>query len=285
MNIEFTFEYPHTPWAGFHVFKKYYDYFVKKNKKIKVDYINSSKHFNGNPSGPYAAQTMVIKNKDNGKYLVVSYWDRPEEITWDGNGWDNQNCVEIVTSAGFNPHPKFQPFSYLPYFMSYDTLSLNALKISEKKKNNLVFRGYLYAERYNLSQVGLIDINDKKIFPETNYFQDLTNNKICLSLNGAGQICNRDMEILGAKSVLLREELTSKFYNELIPNYHYVTYEHSSDAETQSKIILEKFFEITKDKKLMRKIAENGYKWYQKNATVESNFKILKKIINIQKLD
>jgi hypothetical protein len=93
------------------------------------------------------------------------------------------------------------------------------------------------------------------------------------------------MEILGARSVLLREELTSKFYNELIPNYHYVTYEHSSDAETQSKIILEKFSEITKDKKLMRKIAENGYKWYQKNATVESNFKILKKIINIQKLD
>jgi hypothetical protein len=181
MNIEFTFEYPHTPWAGFHVFRKYYDYFIKKNKKIKVDYINSSKHFNGNPSGPYAAQTMVIKNKDNGKYLVVTYWDRPDEITWDGNGWDDNNCVEIITSAGFIQHPKFQPFSYLPYFMSYDTLSLDALKISEKKKNDLVFRGYLYAERYNLSQVGLIDINDKKIFPETNYFQDLTNNKICLS--------------------------------------------------------------------------------------------------------
>jgi hypothetical protein len=228
---------------------------------------------------------MVVKNKDNGKYLVVSYWDRPDEITWDGNGWDNKNCVEIITSAGFMQHPKFQPFTYLPYNMSYDTLSINALKMTEKTKNDLVFRGYLYAERYSLAQVGLLDVNDKKIFPETDYFQDLTNNKICLSLNGAGQICNRDMEILGARSVLLREELTSKFHNELIPNYHYVTYEHSSDAETQSKIILEKFSEITKDKKLMRKIAENGYKWYQKNATVDSNFKILKKIINIQKLD
>lgn len=285
MRLEFTFEYPHTGWAGFHVFRQYYDYFVENNKKIKVDYINSSKHFNGNPSGPYAAQTMVIKNKDNGKYFVISYWDRPDEITWDDNGWDNKNCVEIITSSGFITHPKFQPFTYLPYNLSYDTLSLNALNMSEKTKNDLVFRGYLYGERYKLSQVGLLDINDQKITPDTNYFQDLTNNKICLSLNGAGQICNRDMEILGARSVLLRQELTSKFYNEIIPNYHYITYEHNSDAETQSKIILEKFTEISKDKRLLKRVAENGYKWYKKNATVESNVQILKKIINIQKLD
>lgn len=284
MNIEFTFEYPHTSWAVLHVFRQYYDYFVKKNKKIKVDYINSSKHFNGNPSGPYSAQNMVIKNKDNGKYLVISYWDRPDEITWDGNGWDDKNCVEIITSAGFVRHPKFQPFSYLPYNVSYEDLSLNALNMTEKTKNELVFRGYLYGERYNLSQMGLLNINDQKIFPEINYFQDLTNNKICLSLNGAGQICNRDIEILGARSVLLRQELTSKFYNELIPNYHYITYEHSSDAETQSKIILEKFIEIGKNKRLINKVAENGYKWYKKNATVDSNTKILKKIINIEKL-
>ena len=284
MNIEFTFEYPHTSWAVLHVFRQYYDYFTNKHKKFKVDYVNSSKHFNGNPSGPYAAQTMVIKNKSNGKYLVVTYWDRPDELTWDGNGWDNQNCVGIITSAGFVRHENFLPFSYLPYYTTYETLSMNALKMSEKTKNELVFRGYLYGDRLNLSNVGKIEINDKKIFPETNYFQDLTNNKICLSLNGAGQICNRDMEILGARSVLLRQELTSKFYNELIPNYHYITYEYNPDAKIQSEIISEKFCEISKDKKLMRQTAENGYKWFQKNATVDSNFKILKKVIDIKKL-
>lgn len=285
MNIEFTFEWPHTQWAVLHVFKNYYESFIKKNKKIKTTYVNSSKFYDGNPSGPYSAQSMVIKNLDNQKYMVVTYWDRPEELRHDGNKWDNKNCVSIITSAGYNSRDKiFKPFTYLPYNFSYETISKTAKKFSFKEKNELFFRGYLYGQRFQLSEINLINVTDKKIFPETSYFDELTNNKICLSLNGAGQICNRDIEILGSRSVLFREELTSNFYNELIPNHHYITYEHNDDPKIQSEIILDKFNEVKNNKKLLRFIGENGYKWFNTNCTVNSNVKLLNKIIDINEL-
>ena len=68
--------------------------------------------------------------------------------------------------------------------------------------------------------------------------------KICLSLNGAGEICNRDMEILASGSILFRPELNQKFHEELIPDYHYVTFDIHADANTQADIIIYKFNSI-----------------------------------------
>jgi len=285
MNIEFTFEWPHTQWSVLHVFKEYYESFIKKNKRINTTYVSSSNFYDGNPAGPFSAQSMIIKNIDTKKYIVVTYWDRPEELRHDGNGWDNKNCVSIITSAGYNSVGDiYKPFTYLPYTLTYESLINTAKKFSFKKNNELSFRGYLYGQRYYLAELNLINITDKKTFPETNYFEELTNNKICLSLNGAGQICNRDVEILGSRSVLFREKLTSNFYNELRPDYHYLTYEHNDDPKIQSEIILNRFDEIKNNKKLLRFIGENGYKWYKNNCTIQSNVKILNKIININQL-
>jgi hypothetical protein len=284
MRLEFRFENPHTDWAVLHVFKKYYEQFINENPNIICSYVNSSKFYDGNPSGIYSAQLMTITNLDTKKYLIISYWDRPIEMTWDGNGWDTKNRVELISSSGAKPEMNFTPYSYLPYSIVFEDLSLKSKKMDEKEKNELEFRGFLYNERLSLSKIGDINISDKKIFPFETYFDDLTNNKICLSLNGAGEICNRDIEILSARSALLRPELKLQFHNKLIPNYHYISFEMDNDPIILNKIILDRYYEVKDDVEFLKYISENGYQWYLENGTIDSDVKILKEIIDINKL-
>ena len=283
MRLEFRFENPHTDWSVLHVFKKYYEHFLTENPHIECSYINSSQFFNGNPSGIYSAQIMTITNLDTKKYLIVSYWDRPIELTWSGNGWDTEYCVEIISSSGTIPEMNFTPYTYLPYSTVFDNFSLYSKKINDKEKNELNFRGFLYNERLLLSKIGDIKITNQKITPEK-YFEDLTNNKICLSLNGAGEICNRDIEILSARSALLRPKLNLQFHNEFIPNHHYISFEMDDDPIVLNKIILDRYNEVKDDIEFLMYVSENGYKWYLENGTISSNVRLLKEIIKINKL-
>lgn len=284
MEIEFKFENPTHNWSILFVFKKYYEDFIQNNPSIKTTYINSGLFEDRSPCGVNSAHVLTIKNKNNGKYLLVSYWDRSEDFFLEQNGWDVDNCVEVITSSGVKPEHKVTPFSYLPYTKQFDKLSLNAKQMSDKHENKLFFRGYLYGERLSLKETGLIEITDKKIFPYQSYFEELTNNKVCLSLNGAGEICNRDLEILSARSVLLRPKLFGKFHNDFRDGYHYISFEESSNPKIQSQIIIDKFNEISNDDELLSTVSENGYKWFQENGTINSNVELLKKIIDIKKL-
>jgi hypothetical protein len=131
--------------------------------------------------------------------------------------------------------------------------------------------------------LGVIRLDDNKI-PITDYLMELDNTKISLSLNGAGEICNRDIEILSMKSVLLRPKLTQTFHNGLIDGVHYIGFEYNDDPKLQTDIILKKFNEIKDNENLLKNISENGYKWYLNNGTIKSNVNILEKIVDINLL-
>jgi hypothetical protein len=284
MIIEFKFEYPLYNWSVLHVFKNYFDYFQKENNDLNIKYIDSRNFTERFQGGTNSAHIMTIKNVLNGKYLIVSYWDKIDDFFYQNNGWDVKNCVEIITSSGTNEKRNYVPFSYLTYTKEFEYFSMKAKKNDEKLTNNLFFRGYLYGTRLELKNFGVIDISNEKTEPYEKYFNELTNNKICLSLNGAGEICNRDMEILSARSVLLRPLLNTKFHNELIPNYHYIPFKIDPNPKIQSEIIINKFNEIKNDDELLNFVSENGYKWFLENGTIDKNVEILKQIINIDLL-
>ena len=282
MNIQVSYEYPHTSWSVFNVFHLYYQHLTETRKDINFIYVNSSKLFNGNPSSYYSPHLMTIKNLDNGKYIVISYWDKAEELKGTGHGWEDENRVQLVTSSGIHSDLVFTPFTYICYSTLYDELIKGAKSISEKQDDSLSFRGFLYGDRFNLLKTNKIKLTSQKIFPEKNYFEELTNTKVCLSLNGVAEICNRDMEILSAKSVLLRPKLNQKFHNELIDGYHYVGFEYDSDPVRQSDIILDKFNEIINNDDFLNFISKNGYEWFLNNGTINSNVRILTEVINLE---
>ena len=284
MRLEFRFEGPHTDWSVLHVFDKFYKQFINENPHIECSYVSSGMFYNGNPSGIYSAQIMTITNLDTKKYLIVSYWDKAIELTWEWNGWEPKNMVELISSSGTKPEMNFTPYTYLPYSIIFDNLSKNSKKIEEKENNELGFRGFLYNERLSLSKIGDIKITNEKLFPIERYYEELNNNKICLSLNGAGEICNRDIEVLSSRSALLRPKLDLQFHNKLIPDYHYISFEMDDDPIILNKIILDRYNQVKDDIEFLKFISENGYQWYLENGTVDSNVRILKEIIDINKL-
>jgi hypothetical protein len=283
MKLQFSFEGGDSSWSVKNVFNRYYNNFLSSHKNHDVIFLDSSQFYDGNPSNFFSPHIMVIKNLDNEKYMIVSYWDRAIDLTFSSNGWNQENCVELFTSSGVFDDIKYTPISYVPYRTDFEILSKNSKDVLKKEHTELFFRGKLYGEREKLFKTNKIKILSD-IIDITEYFNELNSNRISLSLNGAAEICNRDIEILSSKSVLLRLELKQKFYNPLIPNFHYVSYEYNEDPLIQSQIIIDRFNEIKNDIDFLKNVSENGFKWYSENGTIDRNVFILHKLINTEKL-
>jgi hypothetical protein len=231
----------------------------------------------GSPNSPHI---MTIKNIETKKYFVVSYWDYASDILNPVHGWDVDNMVGFFTSSGTHMDLGSTPLSYMAYSVDFEEFSKTRVLFDNKPNNELSFRGFLYGIRKSLSELNEINITQEKLDP-IDYYNELTNNKICLSLNGVAEICHRDIEILSAGSVLLRPLLKQKFHNELIPNVHYIPFDESFDPAEQMEIIKEKYNEIKDNDDLLREVSKNGYQWYRENGTPQSNVDILKNILNI----
>lgn len=273
--IEVTYQKPNgVTWSVTNMYDKFFNYLSEKYKCVHnpptcVGY--------GTPNSPHH---MTIKNLETNKYFVVSYWDYTGDIYNTTYGWDVDNMVELFTSSGVHYDFKHTPFSYMAYSTDFEEYSKNIIPFDEKPNNELMFRGFLHGMRKRLNLLNEIPMTEERISP-FDYFMELTNNKICLSLNGVGEICNRDMEILSSGSVLLRPLLRQRFHNELIPNVHYIPFEISFDPVEQMKIIKEKYNEIKDNNQLLKEIAKNGHEWYMNNGTTQANVDILKNILNI----
>ena len=284
MKLQISYQYPFTHWSVFNVFNGFYNKMVNKYKTIDFTYVDSGKLYDGNPCSYYSPHVMTIKNLENDKYILISYWDRVEELSYEVHGWDDKKRVQLITSSGVHSDIKYTPLSYICYSSTFENLHINAKPMNKKEYNELFFKGFLYGSRHSLSLTNKINITNHKTFPDEVYFNELTNNRICLSLNGAGEICNRDMEILSCRSVLFRPKLNQKFHNELIPDFHYLTFDISDDPNEQADIILKKFNEVKDDIKFLKSISDNGYKWFKKNGTIQSNIDILNKVVNLNLL-
>lgn len=290
MKLDVAYEFPHTDWNVALI----YDNVAKKLEKTfsYIRRIDSGPKSTGNPCNFYSPHMMTIKNSKTENYIVVSYWDRAQELFYGTCGWDVSKCKAIYTSSGvwgqaLDLSKRYNipiiPISYSQYRTSYDTMAQNSIPVEEKPNCDLLFRGFLYGDRKNLSNILKEYITHIKL-DSIDYYKELQNNKINLSLNGAAEICNRDIEILGARSVLLRPKLTQNFKNDLVDGIHYVGFEYSANEKEQAQIILETFQNLKNSPKKIKEISENGYKWYLENGSAEKNAEIIISQLDISKL-
>lgn len=251
------------------------------------------------PCWMFGHHWMVIENPETKKFFVMSYWDNlgcavgREHI-------QPSNWSEVFTSSGVhNSGIKYTPFSYLlpelkseSIIKNYENIKNEDRKIPEK----LSFRGLLYGFRkhlFNDNRFNIINKNINHLIYE-DYISELNDNAINLSLNGAGEICYRDMEVLGVGSALFREKLTLKFDEDLIPDYHYISYDLSSIKdkrgnlktyyEMSADIIHKRFLDVKDDTDYINEVARNGKEWYERNVPINQHGIIAKKLIKLEKL-
>ena len=315
-KLQFYFEQPHTEWFLCHFFKAVSDSLVEDNKDIEFEFFNSGSLSpnSRDPNTINSAHMMTIKNPENNKYIVTSFWDK-NIILFNKHIWDIDNCVQVITSSGLNrqefennkthrdPHMVYPDFDYIYTPFTYNVYSLRVARLIEEVfsnrsydnlKNETVFRGYLYMERKFLNDVFTNNEQIKVLdrIEDVDYLIEQTNNICALSLNGAGEICNRDIELFGIGMPVMRLDLNVEFQNKLIPDYHYISlgkcgFEHSRTLIDYNELkdrIVEKYNYILKNKEEATQIGQNARKWYLENCTLDSMVKLFKSIVKLERL-
>ena len=251
---------------------------------------------------------LYLLNPETKKYFLFSFWDRLEDIVDEKlttvTGWDTENIVEIFTSCGVTSLIWDQLIPalddvYTPWCYTYNNprfhRGLDAYKNMPKQfiPSKPTFNGAVYTFREYLTTDSRFNVSSD-ILEEEDYYTWLASNKINFNLNGAGEVCHRDMEILAVKSALFREKINSKFHNELIPDYHYISVDCSDLKRTdlyegfykaKADRILDRYNEVIKDPEYLEFVANNGHQWWLENSKIDSIANISKELINIEKLN
>jgi hypothetical protein len=281
--LNFSFQPPFNGWGFTSIYQKLFD---ALKDVYDIQYSDHTLYDNNYPhtTGPHH---LIISNENTKRYKLCTYWDRAIEVLNDDCGWDNQNCLGIYSAIDSGISSKLIPTSYCCMNKDIESKIQKIEKCFENKKNyDLIFRGYLHSSRFFLKDIcdGKIIMTDKRLNAEE-YVQELNSYAIGLSINGAAEICNRDMEILGVGSVLLRPKLIrTKFHNPLIEGEHYIGYGFHEDPKKELENLWARYNSVKDNKDYLSYVASNGFKWYNENGTAEANANILKQIINLEDL-
>lgn len=293
------------------IYEKVFEKIKINNPEHSFEYIDSASLRNyviesDNWVGPcniHGDLFLRIENKNNGKYLLVSYWDINKNI-FDkecASGFISENLIELFTSIGIgkNENDNFEycdpPIQYTPISYSHARIKTEKEinRLSYKKINKIIperpkFRGFCYGFRTYLiddKRFEIINTTNEKL-SEEDYLAEINSHKINISFNGVGETSHRDIDILGLGNVLLRTKMITKFHNSLIPEYHYASVEISDHTKFKdvADAFLEKYNKIKNDKDYLDFISTNGKRWYLENGTAEKNAEIISNLINLNKL-
>jgi len=268
------------PYSPYYIFRNFYEEIRKQGeftcelkehpdiKEARLDYV------------------LTVLNPHTKKYLIISYWDDITDVISINNNLKNYHKTAIYSTCGVNVEQQSTciPISYCSQIKEYEKIaSERRMPFKQKNESRPLFRGSIYGNRSMLSLLYPNYFKTNKI-SYLNYFEEINQNKLCLSLDGRGGISHRDLEIFAAGTALVRPKIEQKFQNELIPDFHYFCVDRIKDSKKQFELILQKFNSIKFDNERLEQIASNGLKWYEENGTIDANVSVLKKTVNFNKL-
>lgn len=287
---------------------EFYRYFHNKlmdDYDIEFEYVSLrelatkfNKEYDNHQSSIFNWYNLVIYNPINEKMFIHSWFDyAPEIIKYSVKNDFNVikfSCVSNLNDEIIDTYKDkmiVQPsIYYLENWSDIDIIS--TITKPSIKQNKAYFNGLNHGYRENL--MNCLSKNDffeirTKINPEhfrqkNEYYSELSNYNYGISLNGAANICYRDLELFALGILNLRQPLTSKTYNPLIKDIHFIEliddnlsnqiiFKHGDP----DKIINEKVeelmdFSITSE---YHNMIDESKKWFLDNCLPENQYKIL----------
>jgi len=143
--------------------------------------------------------------------------------------------------------------------------------------DKMVFRGnytgvgrgsvnFLMEDKYSDSFNGPDGLNPVQ------YFHDLIQHKVGLSLPGIGELCYRDLEYMAIGLPMLRFDYEHPLNPPLIPNYHYISIprpenfpwlvERAGSADI-AQMYIDRFNEVRNDTEFLQEISRNAKQYYE----------------------
>lgn len=237
----------------------------------------------------------VIENLDTSEFVIMSVADELSHATM--NERFNPYLKKVLLSQflpkkvqshiGMKNLHKYSPWQYFQAQV-FDLEPFYQKRLTLKPSlDKLFFRGTSLEDRkilYNISDEIL-----EKVFnplPTDMYFNQIINHKIALSVDGRGEFCYRDIECFAVGVPIIRFEYESVFYNDLIPNFHYISTPRPHNMEMyrtgtkeHGKMLEEKYNEVINNTEFLNFISNNARKYYEKNCmmniSISNTFNLL----------
>jgi hypothetical protein len=286
-------------------FYKYFHSKLSDNFSIDFEYVplhvlclKFNQEYKTHSSTIFNWYNLVIYNPNNERMFVHSWFDyAPEIIRY--SIVNNFNVIKFSCVSNLNDniideyknkiivHPSVY---YLENWSDVNTIT--SMNNSNVRQNRAYFNGLNHGHREKimnfLSKHKFFNIKSKsnpEDFRQKNeYYSELSNHNYGVSLNGAANICYRDLELFGLGVLNLRQPLNSKTHNPLIKNIHYIelldenfTNQIIFNDDNPDEIIMKKIeelmdFSITSEYKDM---IDESKKWFIDNCLPENQYKIL----------
>lgn len=338
LSLEIIYQLPGDGVAPHYVFDKIFQLLTEKYKDIKFIKIHPTELPPG-PSFPSSMGLAVINPKtkkrlvltymDNPRYILqrdASAGWYPEtiqqlfcvsEITMMRNACNaykqNTEINRLFTGINTNNEMYFdidfdkiiKPFNYTVFKTDFDLIHSDEVFLKKKpakeREHKLVFRGLFHGSRSQTAETinhSEILITDDRRF-ETAWFDELIKYRCGLSLNGAAEICHRDLEYMAVGMPMIRPLFkNTEFHNPLIPNVHYIPYDYDRNTfgiETldspagynwnlQVDALVSKWEEVKNDYDFLDYVGNNAREWYLTNAKLDVQAKSFVDMLDINLL-
>lgn len=298
-------------------YKDYQCFFDELTEELKKKYLVTEKtyeereHNQGRFNIKLAKQTApefllmecdyVIEFEDTGDFYLVTTTDDLNGSTIDER--KNPHLKKVLLSQFIKDkmvfHVKDNIEKYSPWiYFRFNTVDTEPFfqkrKTLKEYKKKMYFGG-------STSYRPIIDFFDKTILyqpptpiPLTDYYSDVIQYSVGLSIGGTGEICFRDIEYMALGIPFLRYEFLSSFYEPLVPNYHYISIpfdetlpllnENRRDrlgGYVHAKKLEARFKEVISNKEYLDFVSNNAKKYYEDFLAPEKRAKKTLQILGL----
>ena len=144
----------------------------------------------------------------------------------------------------------------------------------------MYFRGNFHLGRQEiLDQLeDLLNSSYKHRVGQGQFFKELAQHKIALSLRGMAKANHREFEAFAVGTPVIMEEFPNLFHVPLIPNHHYISV--ISDDRGLAECIRERLSQVDDD--LLEFVRKNAMDYYDANIKFENSVQWMLKLLELE---
>lgn len=233
-------------------------------------------------------RVVIVENVDNKDFFIIDHIDNCD-INNIKPLLSLPNCKFVIKyqykDGEYGEYSnKIFPYVYMErnpilYKKIINNISINSnIPLMFFKGNKIYGREYIL-ER--LEKLKVLNSNYLERSNEQDYFKEMSNYKIAISLPGNGNFCHREFECFGLGIPVLMPKHKNRLYHSLIPNYHYIDPDIKDNDSLDDKVIkiYSKFSNKVKDNDFLNFIAANAKEYYNNYVKYDNNIKLMLNII------
>jgi FkbM family methyltransferase len=230
----------------------------------------------------------LIQNLENDEFVIMTVAD---DITHAAVNERENPLLKKTLISQFFPRKINQYLSdscknKLSPWIYFQSMVFDLEPFYQKRLNNppdkkqLFFKGSSIEDRKILHHINKKNITDFSAVSPDAYFEEAIQYKVGVSIDGRGEFCYRDIEYMALGIPMIRYEYESKFYDPLIPNFHYISIPRPKDmdvykygGEEHAKILESRYYEVLGNEEYLNFVSRNARDYYEKNCEINANIK------------